>query len=1011
MILTKHSRKVASLRHYYSVWVGYNKNVQQAGNFKNSLNCLFKPKSIGVIGATERVGSVGNSIVKNLMKGEGTYKLYFVNRKGGKVYDRDSYKTVGDIPEQNIDLAVIAVPRNHVLGVMKDLSGKNVKAVVIVTAGFRETGSEGIKLEEQIVDVAKKNAIRIIGPNCLGIIHSYHNMNASFADNEILKGNFSLLSQSGAICSAALDMSLQHNIGFSHFISVGSMCDVQFYELVEYLFYDENTKYILLYVESIGDMNKFVAVCRKVCLYKPIILLKSGKTAKAAEAAISHTGSMVGNYEIFYASMKKLGVLVVDNFEELFNMCKILNLSSYPETNEVCVVTNAGGPGVLLVDNIMKNDGKLSDLNADLKKKLDAFLPPSWSKANPVDMLGDASPLMYKKTIEALLKDEQFKNIIILLSPQSVTEPMNTAKEIINVKEDIAKQGRLILCNYLGGVSLEESTNLLNKNSIPTFVHPEHSAQNLLKLYKNIIHIQNLYEEIPPFLADAEQNHYVNGIIYKHHFGSTVKGGYSPVGQKEGGRIQQRSRATPEGIIQNALKEQKYILNEFDSKEILQTYDIPTVPTEVFHTLEEIESNIANVSFPCAMKIYSDTITHKKDIGGVILNINSKEELIQSYKAIHESVKRHNLESEFKGVTIQTMINTNDGIELILGYYFDANFGPVLLFGSGGSYVEIFKDNVLLIPPLTYSYTHHLMKETKIYHALLGKSSRFKKCDIPRLISKIINFSDLILDLLPYINECDINPLFVSGSEIVALDARFTLRKDLTADSFQSAKRNPLYSSFAKRYPVEMVFFDGESSKKGEASQTQEEKPLQQTQQQTQLHPEEPQQKEVPSYEEATPPVHLPNEFASITRCIHPYDVKFMHAFLQNNAKELHKSTFFFTTEESIKTKLFAYELCNADYDVYNVILHLQNNKVTGLIKTEKKQHSNHCYTYATDAATFTHLIQKLHAFSSRQNCTSNFVYLKKDSPFVEKLKSMSYVLDYEQGDILCYVGATQTGQ
>ncbi|ANQ06428.1 Acetyl CoA synthetase [Plasmodium coatneyi] len=980
MFLSKRSNKLAALRNYYSVWVGYNQNVQQVGNFKNSLNYLFKPKSIGVIGATERAGSVGNSIVKNLMQGEETYKLYFVNSKGSKVYNRDSYKTIGDVPEENIDLAVIAVPRNHVLGVMKDLNSKNVKGVVIVTAGFKETGSEGIKLEQQIIDVAKNNGIRIIGPNCLGIIHSYHNMNASFADNKILKGNFSLLSQSGAICSAALDLSLQHNIGFSHFISVGSMCDVQFYELVEYLFYDENTKYILLYVESIGDMNKFMAVCKKVCLYKPIILLKSGKTAKAAEAAISHTGSMVGNYEIFYASMKKLGVLVVDNFEELFNMCKILNLSNYPETNEVCVVTNAGGPGVLLVDNITKNDGNLSKLNDDLKKKLDAFLPPSWSKANPVDILGDASPVLYKKTIEALLKDEQFKNIIILLSPQSVTEPMNTAKEIISVKDDMANKGKLLLCNYLGGVSLEESTNFLNQNNIPTFIHPEHSAQNLLKLYKNIIHIQNLYEEIPAFLADAEQNHYVNGIIYKHHFGETMKMGSSQVGEKESTIKQQSGSGTPEEIIQNALKNKNYILNEFDSKKILQSYGIPTVQTEVFYTLEEVQNNAAKVIFPCAMKIYSDTITHKKDIGGVILNIKNKEELIQSYKTIHENVKKHNLESEFKGVTIQTMINTNDGIELILGYYFDQNFGPVLMFGSGGSYVEIFKDNVLLIPPLSYSYTHHMMKETKIYHALLGKSSRFKKCDMPVLINKIINFSDLILDLLPYINECDINPLFVSGSDIVALDARFTLRKNVNAETFHSAKENSLYSNFAKKYPVDMVFFDGDAS--GQKNQN----------------------------GEATPPVNASNQFASITRSIHPYDVKLMHAFLQNNAKELHQSTFFFTTEDSIKTKLFAFELCNADYDLYNVILHMQNNKVTGLVKTEKRQDANHCYTYATDVTTFTHLIQKLHAFSNKQNCTSNFVYLKKDSPFAEQLKSMSYTMDYEQGDIVCYVGATKTG-
>ncbi|GAW82859.1 succinyl-CoA ligase [Plasmodium gonderi] len=986
MMISKRNNRFVVLKNYYSVWVGYNQNVQQTGYFKNNLNYVFKPKSISVIGATERKGSVGNSIVNNLMKGEENYKLYFVNSKGGKVYDRDSYKSIVDIPDENVDLAVVAVPRNHVLQVMKDLKSKNVKGVVIVTAGFKETGSEGLELEKQILNVAKENDIRIIGPNCLGIINSYHNMNASFADNNILKGNFSLLSQSGAICSAALDLSLQHNIGFSHFISVGSMCDVQFYELVEYLFYDEKTKYILLYVESIGDMSKFVAVCKKVCLYKPIILLKSGKTAKAAEAAISHTGSMVGNYEIFYASMKKIGVLVVENFEELFNMCKILNFSKYPETNEVCVVTNAGGPGVLLVDNIIKNDGNLTNLNSNLKKTLDTFLPHSWSKANPVDILGDASPVLYKKTIEALIKDEQFKNIIILLSPQSVTDPLNTAKEIINVKDEATKQGRVILCNYLGGVSLEESTNLLNRNNIPTFIHPEHSAQNLLKLYKNMIHIQNLYQEIPNFLSDEQQNYYINMIIQKHYFekGTNFCNSYGS------GEIQQslstnsnetklKHNTTPIDVIKKAFEKKNYILNEFDSKLILQSYGISTVETQIFLTLDEIE-NYTKFSYPCAMKIYSDTITHKKDIGGVILNINTKEQLIESYKKIEENVKKHNLEKEFKGVTIQTMINTNDGIELILGYYFDNNFGPVLLFGSGGSYVEVFKDNVLLIPPLNYSYTHHMIKDTKIYNALLGKSSRFKKCDMPKLITTIMNFSELILDLLPYINECDINPLFVCGADIMALDARFTLRKNLTPESFQSSRSSSsssssIYDNFEKKYPIDMVFFNDIRG----LNKMMNNKGVEQQQ-------------------------NAGNHLDSITRSVHAYDVKLVHNFLKNNASELHLDTFFFTKLENIKTELFAYELCNADYDFYNVILHFWKNKINGLVKTEKRQDKNHCYIYAKDKATFNHLIEKLHIFSKKQNCKSIFLYLNKKSPYANELKSLSYTLDYAHDNFECYV-------
>ncbi|CRH03774.1 succinyl-CoA ligase, putative [Plasmodium relictum] len=977
-MIIKVSNKFFINKNYYSIWIGYNKNIQQNAYFKNSLDFIFKPKSIGVIGATERKGSVGNSLVNNLLKGENKYKLYFINAKGSKIYNRDSYKSLKAIKENNIDLVVIAVPRNHVINVMKELKSKNVKGAVIITAGFKETGEEGLKLEKEIIDIGKSNNIRIIGPNCLGVIHSYHNMNASFASNDILKGNFSLLSQSGAICTAALDLSLQHNIGFSHFISVGSMCDVQFYELVEYLFYDKNTKYILLYVESIGDMNKFVAVCKKVCLYKPIILLKSGKTAKAAEAAISHTGSMVGNYDIFYACMKKIGVLIVEDFEELFNMCKILNFSKYPETNEVCVVTNAGGPGVLLVDNIIKNDGMLTNLNESLKKNLNNFLPEAWSKSNPIDILGDASPTLYKKTIQTLIKDDQYKNIIVLLSPQSVTDPINTAKEIVNLKKEIIDQGRIILCNYLGGKSLKKSTNLLNSNNIPTFVYPENSAQNLLKLYQHIKHIQGIYEEIPNFLSDSEQNHYINNLIYQYYL---KKSNFVDEQQniKENEYFSERNKKKRSvDIIKKAIESKNYILNEYDSKMILQNYDIPVVQTKIFETVNDIE-NYSNFSFPCAMKIYSDKITHKKDIGGVILNINNKEQLIESYKTIYNNIKGYNLEKEFKGVTIQSMVNTNEGIELILGYYFDQNFGPVLLFGSGGSYVEIFKDSVLLIPPLNFSYTHHIIKNTKIYNALLGKSSRFKKCDMPKLITTIIKFSELILDLLPYINECDINPLFVSGKNIIALDARFTLRNNINCNS-----ENSYYDKFSKTYPIDFIFFnDLIKYKNGKMLNNSSVK----------------QDQAVNS--DISQNNNLEN-IDSITRCIHPYDFKLIHKFLKKNCKELHNSTFFFTDEQHIKTELFAYELCNCDYDSYNVILYKLKNEINGLMKIEKRK-DNHCYIYAKDANAFYILVEKLNILSKKQNSKTNFIYLKKTSPYTEELKSLCYKLDHAYDDLYCY--------
>ncbi|CXI17830.1 succinyl-CoA ligase, putative [Plasmodium berghei] len=934
-------------KNFYSVWIEYNKNVNYKPYFKNSLEYIFKPKSIAIIGATERKGSVGNSLVNNLIKGENNYKLHFVNIKGSKIYNRESYKSLKDIKDDFIHLAVVAVPRDYVLKTMEELKYKNVRGVIIITAGFKETGEDGLKLEKKIIDIAKNNNIRIIGPNCLGIIHSYHNMNASFADSEILKGHFSLISQSGAICSAALDLSLQHNIGFSHFISVGSMCDVQFYELIEYLFYDDNTKYILLYVESIGDMNRFMETCKRICLYKPIIVLKSGKTAKAAEAAISHTGSMVGNYEIFYASMKKLGVLVAENFEELFNICKILNLTKYPETNEICVVTNAGGPGVLLVDCIVKNDGSLTNLNNKLKSKLDKFLPNSWSKANPIDILGDASPELYKKTIETLALDEQYKNIVVLLSPQSVTDPLKTAQEIINLKNHLSSKNKLILCNYLGGASLEKSSNILNKNNIPTFVHPEHSVQNLLKLYQNIKHIQGLYQEIPNFLATDEENYYINNLIRKNYNFNSDNTGKSFV------KNIRKDKAVE--IIKKAFENKNYILNEYDSKRILETYDIPVVNTKIYKTLLDVE-NADNINYPCAMKIYSDTITHKKDIGGVILNINSKEELINAYKKIYENVQKHKQEKGFQGVTIQNMIDINDGIELILGYYYDKCFGPVLLFGSGGSYVEIFKDAVLLIPPATYSYTHHTIKQTKIYNALLGNSSRFKKCDISKLITTIMNFSELVSDLLPYINESDINPLFASGNKMIALDARFTLRKSINFDS-----KNELYDKIGKKYPIDLVM----------------------------IHNENP---------------NLDNFSNYITRPIHEYDFKLIRKFIKNNLEELNKNTFFFVNKDHVVSDMFSYQLCNCNYELYNVILNIKNNNINGLVKIEKKN-DLHCYIYAKDKSTFSILIDQINTISKKNpNSNSSFIYIKKNSNYIDNLKNAGYSLNHEQDDVACYI-------
>ncbi len=706
---------------------------------EHTLEGFFHPKSVAVIGATEKEGSVGQSVMRNLLDGKFAGRIYPVNPKREELFGLPAYADIKQVPD-SVELAVIVTPAQSVPDIIEQCGEAGVGSVIVLSAGFKEIGEEGKALETKIQAIIAKSGMRVIGPNCLGVMCPSAGLNATFADGIAMTGSAALLSQSGALCTAVLDWSRKENVGFSAFVSVGSMLDVGWGDLIDYFGRDENTSSILIYMESIGDVRGFMSAARQAALSRPIIVLKAGRTERAAQAAASHTGAMASSDDALDAAFQRCGVLRVNTIAELFYMADVLVKQPLPLGPRLTVVTNAGGPGVLAADAIIRAGGELSTLTSKTLESLNEILPPQWSHNNPVDVLGDATPERYAKAAEIAAAGGDTDGVLVILTPQSMTDPTATASRLAAQAQAI---GKPILASWMGGLNVEGGRAILTNAGIPTFPYPDTAARIFHYMWQYSENLQSLYAT-PTYVDD------MNSLL----LGPT--------------RVAE--------IIDAATKAQRTLLTEAESKQILAAYGIATVRTIVAPDIFTALDAATEVGYPVALKLHSETITHKTDVGGVRLNIKDANSLLEAFEGIKNAVDEKAGEGHFQGVTVQPMVSLRDGYELILGSSVDAQLGPILLFGAGGQLVEVNQDHCLGLPPLSTTHALHMIRDTRIYNALTGVRGR-KPVDIHALAELLVRFSRLVTEQ-PQIREIEINPLIASSDSLLALDARVVLEPE-----------------------------------------------------------------------------------------------------------------------------------------------------------------------------------------------------------------------------------------
>ena len=698
----------------------------------NQLDAIFKPNNVALIGASERAGSVSRTILLNLLITPFGGGVFPVNPSRDKVLGIKAYKSISAIPEQ-VDLAIICIPAKRVLQAVTECGESGVRGLIIISAGFKEVGKEGADLENAVLQEARKYNMRIIGPNCLGVMVPTTGLNASFASTMARKGEVAFISQSGALMCAILDWSLKEGIGFSGFVSIGSMVDINWGDLIYYFGNDPNTKAILIYMETIGNARAFLSAAREVALRKPIIVIKPGRTAAAAAAAASHTGSLTGSDDVLTAAFKKAGVIRIDTIEQLFDMTAVLDKQPLAAGPRLSVITNAGGPGVITTDEVVTGGGQLAKISPEAMERYNSFLPAAWSHANPIDVLGDAPPEMYAKSLQVAGEDPESDGMLVILTPQSVTKPTETAEELAKYAHI---EGKPVFASWMGGKDVEKGVSILREAGIPTFASPDAAAKIFNYCWEYTSNLNTLYEEPKAPLHAADP--------------------------AEAGKI-----------IEKALAEGRNLLTENESKQLLASYGIPVVQTVVCDTVEMAMETAESMKYPVVVKLNSETITHKSDVGGVQLNIKDKEGVQTAWNTIRNNLEKLGKLDGFQGVTVQRQLNLSDGYELIFGCNLDNQVGPVVVFGTGGTLVEVYKDSSMALPPLNTASARNCMSKTKIYKALKGVRGK-APCDLDLLDQVFVRFSELIVDQ-PWIKELDINPMLATPTDIIALDARVVL--------------------------------------------------------------------------------------------------------------------------------------------------------------------------------------------------------------------------------------------
>jgi acetyltransferase len=726
---------------------------------RSSLECMISPKSVALIGATDCEGTVGRTVLENLCDGAYRGNVYPVDLKRTELLGHRAYAKISDVPEE-VDLAVIVTLADAVPGIVGECVDAGVHAAVVISAGFKELGAEGAARELRVQEQLRRGKMRLVGPNCLGVMNPIQGMNATFSEGIARPGNVAMLSQSGALLTAILDWSYEKQVGFSAVVSTGSMLDVGWGDLIDYFGDDPATQSIVIYMESVGDARSFLSAARQVALRKPIIVIKAGRTAEASKAASSHTGALTGSDEVFDAAVRRCGVLRFSSIEDVFSMAEVLGKQPRPRGPKLMIVTNAGGPGVLATDALLATGGELASISEASFKALDELLPAVWSHNNPIDIIGDADPERYSKALEIAVKDPNSDGLLVILTPQGMTDPRRVAKRL---RMHAKIHHKPILASWMGGKAVAEGIAILNSVGIPTFSYPDTAAQMFTSMWKYSYNLRGIYET--PFSTKNSES------LSKAH--SQVR-----------------------TLLERVRGAGRTILTEAESQQVMALYRIPTVETQLANSESDAVSCAKAIGFPVVLKLNSETITHKTDVGGVKLNLQAEEDVRQAYRAIEDAVREKAAHEGFMGVTVQPMLNLDDAYELIVGSSVDAQFGPVILFGSGGRLVEVYRDRALALPPLNTTLAVRLMEQTRIFRTFRGARGR-AAVDLATLENVLVQFSTLVVEQ-PWIKEMDINPLLVSSERIIALDARIVLQDPGIVEEL-------LPRSAIRPYPVQYV--------------------------------------------------------------------------------------------------------------------------------------------------------------------------------------------------------------
>ncbi|WP_295002232.1 bifunctional acetate--CoA ligase family protein/GNAT family N-acetyltransferase [uncultured Dechloromonas sp.] len=722
------------------------------------LTALFEPKSVAVIGASDRENSVGNIIFKNILSSGYKGRLYAINPKHETIQGQQAYKSIEEIGAR-VELAVIATRAQTVPHLIEQCGRSGVRNVIVITAGFSESGHVGAAIERKMLEIARSYNVRILGPNCLGIIRPELGLNATFAKITAKAGNLALVSQSGAMCSAVLDWAKANDVGFSSVISIGMTADVDFGEILDYLIYDSRTHYILMYVEGIRNARRFMSALRSAARIKPIILLKAGRHEAGAMATATHSGMAAVSDTVFDAAVRRAGVVRVQNVGQLFYAAKALASKFRPQGNRLAIITNGGGPGAMAADRAGDLGIPLAELTNETMAVLNKAMPTNWSHANPIDIGGDATPERYRDAIMAVTHDANVDSTLVMLSPQAMTDPLGVAKAIIEVAD---KLNRSLICCWMGEDQVREGRKLLEENGIPAFRMPE----TAIELFH---HISKYYRNQKLLLQTPEPT-------------------------------RQHGRPEAEGakmLIEALLAERRKVLSEMESKAILRAFKVPVAQTMVARTATEALLLAEQIGFPIAMKVDSPDLPHKSDAGGVRLNIGNAPAVRNAYHDIIDTVHKRRPDAKINGVSIEPFLSRPNGRELMIGVFRDPIFGPVITFGAGGFDVEIFSDRSVALPPLNRFLAKDLIDSTRAAK-ILDQFHNMPPADREAIKEVLLCISEMVCEL-PWIQELDLNPLIVDENGAIAADARIVIDHAASATGDRYAHMS-IYP-----YPVHLV--------------------------------------------------------------------------------------------------------------------------------------------------------------------------------------------------------------